>query len=64
MNFQTLEDVRLFIGSTTHKLKVSAQTARLNGYKAVALELDNEAQFGDKILKELSQETTCPLKRL
>ena len=58
MNFQTLEDVRLFIGSTTHKLKVSAQNARLNGYNAIALELSNEAALGDKILKDLSQEKT------
>lgn len=58
MNFSTLEDIRLFIGSTTHKLKVSANSAHLNGYHSVALDLENEAAFGDKILKSLAQEKT------
>lgn len=58
MNFQTLEDVRLFVSSTTHKLKVSANNAHLNGYHEVAREHENEAAFGDKILKELAQEQT------
>lgn len=58
MTFETLENIRLFIGATTHKLKVSANTAHLNGYHSVALELQNEAALGDLILKDLAQEKT------
>ena len=58
MTFEVLEDVRLFIGQEVRKLRISAQNSRLNGYKAVACELDNEAEFGAKILRDLAHETT------
>ena len=60
MTFETLEAVRLFVGETTRKLRISAQNAHLNSYHQTGLELENEAAFGEKILKELAQEKTCP----
>ncbi len=58
MTFETLEDVRMFIGQEVRKLRISAQNSHLNGYHSVALELENEAAFGAKILKDLAQEKT------
>jgi hypothetical protein len=56
MNFQTLEDVRLFVGSETRKIRIAAQNSQLNGYKEIAMQLFNEAAFGEKILRELANE--------
>ena len=60
MTFEQLERVRLFVAGHKHRSVLSASNARLNGYKQVALEHENEAQLADIILRDLAQEPTVP----
>lgn len=57
MTFESIERIRFFVGATRTKLLVSAQSARLNGYKQVALDHQNEAQLAALILMDLANET-------
>ena len=65
MTFETLERIRLFVFGNRHKALVAARNSRLNGYKEIALELENEAALADQILKDLATELgdSCPQKR-
>ncbi len=60
MTFESLERLRLFVSGHKHKSVMSASNARLNGYKQVAMEHENEAQLADIILRDLAQEPTMP----
>ena len=56
MTFEVLERIRLFVGANRQKSLVSARNARLNGYKSVALEHENEAELAAQILRDLAKE--------
>jgi hypothetical protein len=60
MTFETLERIRLFVSGHRHKSVIAASNARLNGYKSVALEHENEAQLAALILRDLREERTEP----
>lgn len=60
MTFESLERIRLFVYETRHRLVVAASNARLNGYKEIAIEHENEAQLATLILKDLASETGRP----
>lgn len=60
MNLEQLERVRLFVAGHKHRSVLSASNAKLNGYKSVALEHQNEAALADLILRDLAQEPTVP----
>ena len=56
MTFESLERIRLFVSGHRHKSVIAASNAKLNGYKQVALEHDNEAALAAVILLDLSSE--------
>ena len=65
MTFETLERLRLFVSGHRQKSLVAAQNARLNGYRKVALDLENEAALAAAILRDLAVEhgdTHAPTK--
>ena len=56
MTFESLERIRLYVSGNRHKALVAAQNSRLNGYKQVALDHENEAAMGSLILQDLANE--------
>jgi hypothetical protein len=56
MTFEQIERLRLFVSGHRHKSVIAASNARLNGYKQVALEHENEAALAAVILLDLSSE--------
>jgi hypothetical protein len=56
MTFETLERIRVFVSGHRHKSVIAASNARLNGYKSVALEHENEAALAALILGDLANE--------
>ncbi len=56
MTFESLERLKLFVIGHKHRSVLSASMARQNGYKAVAMEHENEAQLASLILKDLELE--------
>jgi hypothetical protein len=63
MTFELLESVRLYIGQKVRLDRIAANNSRLNGYKSVALDHENEAVFGENILRDLAGETVCRTSR-
>lgn len=58
MTFEVLESLRLYLRSTSRAARVAANNCRQNGYKELALQHDNEAALGEKLLRDLAQERT------
>ena len=58
MNFQTLENIRLYVGQKARKDRIAAYNSRLNKYSEIAAELENEVVFAEQILKDLAGEKT------
>jgi hypothetical protein len=56
LTFESLERIRLFVGGNRRKTLIAAQNARLNGYKTIAAELENETRLAELILKDLASE--------
>ena len=56
MTFEALERLRLFVSGHRQRSLISANNARLNGYKTVALEHENEAAMAAMILRDLATE--------
>ena len=61
MTPETLYKIRSFVSGYRRKAQISADNSRLNGYKQIALEHENEVAFADQILKELADEHGEPL---
>ena len=56
MKQETLDRIRTFVEGHRHNSLVSAQNAQLNGYKVIALQHQNEAEFAKLILRDLESE--------
>lgn len=56
MTFEALERVRLFVSEHRQRSLIAASNSRLNGYKTIALEHENEAAMAAVILRDLSAE--------
>lgn len=59
MTFQTLENLKLYVGQKSKADRIAANNSRLNGYREIALRLENEASFGEQILKDLVGEISA-----
>jgi len=56
LTFETIEKFRFYIGCKVRQDKIAAQNSRENGYREVALRHDNEAVYGEQLLKDLANE--------
>ena len=56
MTPESLERIKLFVAGHRRRSVLSASNARENGYKAVAMEHQNEAALADLILQDLASE--------
>jgi hypothetical protein len=56
VTFEVLEEIRLYVGCTGRAARQAAQNCRLNGYRELAQQRENEASLADKIIRELAGE--------
>ena len=61
MTPETLYKIRYFLTDQRKKVLLAAYNARLNGYRQIALERENEAAEVALLLKELADEHGEPL---
>lgn len=54
MTLELLENIRLYMKEKIRADHVSANNCRANGYLQLALDLENQEAFGNKILKDLA----------
>ena len=56
MTQETLQRVKFYVEKTRQEFLASAYNSRLNGYKTIAAEEENKAQFAKVILDDLKKE--------
>ena len=60
MTTESIERLRFYLTQTRTEFLRAANNSRLNGYKAVAAEEENKAQFAKQLLDDLDKERGEP----